>query len=266
MKPFIILLLLIFTCRSGFAQEHFYAYKEDWSSTTDLKEATYFMNVVKEDTSYVCRYYSVTGPMIKLESYSDEALTIPLGRFAWYNEKGRLDSTGFILGNGRKDRTWLYFTHPDSSNATVIESYDNGKFLWREDVLNKRTVYKDGSVVSFDDREKKDAAKSFVSIQVEARFPNGIPGWRKYLEKTLEIPARYIQIVNGNGKATVTVAFNVDTDGSIRDVFLYKSVEWSVDTEAQRVIKKGPKWQPATQDGKKVIFRQIQSITFSVQE
>jgi periplasmic protein TonB len=262
MKP-VIILLFVLTCSSVFAQEHFFAYKEDCSNTTDLKEAAYFMNVVKEDTSYVCRYYSISGPMIKLESYSDEALTTPGGRFAWYNEKGKLDSTGFILSNGRKDRTWLYFTHPDSSNATIIESFENGKFLWREDVLNKKTVYRDGRTVTYAEEEKSDTG---VTVQVEATFPNGVNGWRRYLEKTLEIPDRFIQIVKGNGKATVTVAFNVDTDGTIRDVFLYKSVEWSVDTEAQRVIKKGPKWQPATQDGKNVIFRQIQSITFRVTE
>jgi len=36
--------------------------------------------------------------------------------------------------------------------------------------------------------------------------------------------------------------------------------------EAVRVIKKGPKWQPAIQNGRNVIYRQKQNITFEVTE
>jgi protein TonB len=246
-----------------YSQDRFYAYKQDWSNTTDLKEAVYFMHVVKEDSSYVCRYYNFTGPMIKMESFRDPDLSIPQGRFAWYNAKGKLDSTGFIVENGRKDGTWLYFTQPDSPNATIIERFDNGKFQSRQEVLNKRTVYKDGRIVTYEQEEKADTG---LVVQVEAAFPGGMMGWKRYLEKSLNIPERFEQIVRGNGRATVVVAFKVDKTGSISDVYLHKSVEWSADTEAQRVIKKGPKWIPATQDGKNVPFRQRQSITIVVQE
>jgi periplasmic protein TonB len=36
--------------------------------------------------------------------------------------------------------------------------------------------------------------------------------------------------------------------------------------EAVRVIKKGPAWTPAVQNGRNVIYRQKQSITFQVSE
>ena len=244
------------------SQDRFYAYLEDWTNTADMKKARFFMHVVKEDTAYVCRYYNITGPMVKMEAYSDEALTNPKGRFAWYNGKGKMDSTGFVY-EGKKDGYWYYHTHPDSVNVTVMEKYEKGKFQWRNDYLNKRTVYSDGRVVPFDTTSGKDTSK-MVTVQLEASFPNGLVGWRKYLERNLKTPDRFMDVIN-NGRATVVVSFTVDTDGTISDVFLDKSVEWSVDMEAQRVIRNGPKWQPATQNGRKVKYRQRQSITFVVQ-
>lgn len=256
-------IILTLSISTVFSQEKFYAYLEDWSNTTNMKKARYFMHVVKEDTAYVCRYYNIYGPMIKMEAYSDEALTTPTGRFAWYNEKGKLDSTGFVF-EGKKDKYWHYFTHPDSSNATVMEKYEKGKFQWRQDYLNKRTIYSDGRIVPFDTSTVNDTSKSIITVQVEASFPKGLTGWRKYLERNLKTPDRFMDIIK-NGRATTVVSFTVDVDGTISDVHLDRSVEWSVDTEAQRVIKSGPKWEPATQNGRKVKYRQRQSITFVVQ-
>lgn len=264
MRAFLICLFLILYT-SCFAQDGlFYAYTADWSNTTDLKEAAYFKHVIKEDSSYVCRYYNLNGPLIRMESYSDKGLTRPVGRFAWYNEKGKIDSTGHVF-DGKKDGYWMYFTHPDSSNATVTEYYNLGKFEWRTDYLNKRTIYRDGSVIPFETKQS-DTTRPFVFAQKEASFPRGVAGWKKYLERNLKTPGRFTQIIKGNGRATVGVIFTVDKDGSISDVFLFKSAEWSVDTEAQRVIKNGPKWEPATQDGRVVKYRQRQSITFVVRE
>jgi hypothetical protein len=219
--------------------------------------------VVKEDSIYVCRYYNLYGPMIKMESYSDEALTIPMGRFVWYSDKGRLDSTGFVF-EGKKDGSWNYITHPDSTNMTMSENYDKGKFQWRIDRINKRTTYRDGRVVPFDTTTINDTSKGFITVQKEAVFPKGISAWKKYLEKNLRTPDRFETLAKGNARATIVIAFTVDTDGSISDVYLWNSVEWSVDKEAQRVIRNGPKWEPATQNGKKVPYRQKQSITFVV--
>src|SRR4051812_15713576 len=49
-----------------------YVFKEDWSSAKNFDEATYFMQVTKDnDTTFVCRYYNKFGPMVKQESYFD---------------------------------------------------------------------------------------------------------------------------------------------------------------------------------------------------
>lgn len=264
MKLFLSLILL-FIIEPAISQDRFYAYTEDWSNTTDLKKATFFMEVVKEnDSSYVCRYYNMYGPMIKLETYTDEALTRPVGRFIWFNEKGTVDSTGFVY-EGKKDRHWRYYTNPDSSSPAVTESYDRGKFLFRIDHLNKRTTNSAGVVLP-SELPGTDSVDSFVTTQKAAEFPNGIQGWRKYLERNFETPGRFRQSVRGHVKATVIIAFTVDVNGNISDVFPLKSVEWSLDTAVERLFRKGPRWIPAEQNGKKVSYFQRQAVTVLVDE
>jgi hypothetical protein len=90
-------LAIIYPLKAQKQNDAFYVFKKDWSGAKNLDEAAYFMQVLKEtDTTYVCRYYNKSGPMAKQESYLDEDLTIPNGRFCWYNINGDLDS----IGNG----------------------------------------------------------------------------------------------------------------------------------------------------------------------
>jgi antitoxin component YwqK of YwqJK toxin-antitoxin module len=129
----IFLLMLICCCGQAFAQsknETFYAYKSDWRPASSIDVCAYFMvEIKKSDTEYVCRYYNKTGPMIKQETYRNDSLTIPNGRFCWYNEQGKIDSCGWVT-NFKKDGRWEHF-YGDSSKPTFYEEYDNGKFIKR---------------------------------------------------------------------------------------------------------------------------------------
>ncbi len=67
-----------------------------------------------------------------------------------------------------------------------------------------------------------------------------------------------------NGIYTVVVSFLVDKNGKISEVEALNDPGYGSAEEAVRVIKKGPDWTPAVQDGKNVIYRQKQSISFMV--
>jgi len=109
----------------------------------------------------------------------------------------------------------------------------------------------------------EDYDKEFTSVQVEAQFPGGQDAWRKFLERNLnnQTPAD-----NGAppGNYTVTVSFLVSKDGSISEVQSLNDPGYGCAAEAVRVIKKGPAWKPAIQNGRNVIYRQKQNITFQV--
>lgn len=112
---------------------------------------------------------------------------------------------------------------------------------------------------------EEDYDKVFTVVQIPAEFPGGLPAWTKYLERNLN---RDVPNDNGAppGKYTVVVSFIVSKDGSISDVVAESDPGYGTKAEAIKVIQKGPKWKPAVQNGRNVIYRHKQSITFVVSE
>ena len=86
---------------------------------------------------------------------------------------------------------------------------------------------------------------------------------QSYLEDNLKVktpvkhhapPANY----------TVLLSFLVLKDGTVTEVEALQDPGYGCAEEAMRVLKKSPKWLPAVQNGKPVIYRQKQLITFVV--
>ncbi|MBN9298863.1 MAG: energy transducer TonB [Filimonas sp.] len=114
-------------------------------------------------------------------------------------------------------------------------------------------------------KKEEDYTTEFKTVQIQAKFPGGDAEWRKFLERNLNSST---PVDNGapSGKYTVIVSFLVDKDGNISEVKAENDPGYGTATEAVRVIKKGPKWIPAVQNGRNVIYRQKQGITFRVDE
>jgi len=113
--------------------------------------------------------------------------------------------------------------------------------------------------------QTEDYDKEFKTVQIEAKFPGGAGAWQKYLERNLN---SNVPVDNGAppGNYTVIVSFLVDKSGNISEVQPLNDPGYGTAAEAVRVIKKGPAWTPAVQNGRNVIYRQKQSITFQVSE
>jgi len=112
---------------------------------------------------------------------------------------------------------------------------------------------------------EEDYDKVFTVVQIAAEFPGGLAAWQKYLERNLN---RDLPADNGAppGKYTVTVSFIVDKTGVISDVKAENNPGYGTADEAVRVIRKGPNWKPAVQNGRNVIYRHKQNITFVLSE
>src|SRR5207247_2357815 len=109
-----------------------------------------------------------------------------------------------------------------------------------------------------------DTCKEFKTVQIEAQFPGGQQAWIKYLQRNLnaELGAKYLKPKKGETVTqTVIVSFLVDKEGKIFEVEAVNpnEIHKKLAAEAVRVIKEGPNWIPAVQNGKKVIYRQKQS-------
>ena len=126
-------------------------------------------------------------------------------------------------------------------------------------------VEKSTDVVKLKESNEDALTNDFVSVQIPAQFPDGIQGWTRYLERNLN---RDIPIENGAppSQYTVIVTFIEDKDGKVSDVKAENDPGYGTKEEAIRVIKKGPNWIPANQNGKLVVYRHKQAITFRVTE
>ena len=114
-----------------------------------------------------------------------------------------------------------------------------------------------------EEKKEDDENKIFDKVEIEAAFPGGDIGWRKYLTNTLNANA---PVDNGApaGRYTVYVQFIVDKEGNISDVRSLTNNGYGMEEEAVKVIKKGPKWTPAVQNGRQVKAYRKQPITFVV--
>jgi periplasmic protein TonB len=106
-------------------------------------------------------------------------------------------------------------------------------------------------------------SRIFQKVEKEAEFPGGLRAWRNYLEENLrsDVPIKKKAPL---GKYTVIVQFIVGLDGSISNIEATTSNGYGMEKEVIRVIKKGPKWTPAEQHGRKVKAYRRQPITFEV--
>gem|GEM_PF-1214889 len=103
----------------------------------------------------------------------------------------------------------------------------------------------------------------FTSVEIEAEFPGGSTAWVKYLQQNLNsnVPESHRAPV---GLYTANVDFIVEKDGTISNTSIEKDPGYGTGAEAIRVIKNGPKWLPAIQNGHIVRYRVKQKVNFVV--
>jgi periplasmic protein TonB len=120
-------------------------------------------------------------------------------------------------------------------------------------------------VVEAPPKKEEDEDKIFTKVENEAEFPGGDGAWRRYLEKNLNANT---PVDNGAPEGTyqVIVQFIVSKDGSISDVKALTDHGYGMEAEAIKIIKKGPAWKAALQNGRNVNAYRKQPITFVVQE
>ena len=102
----------------------------------------------------------------------------------------------------------------------------------------------------------------FTKVDKTAEFPGGAQGWSEYLQKNLKYPKKAIK---KNIQGIVRVQFLVDKAGNISEAQALNDPGGGLAEESVRIIANGPKWKPAEQNGKKVIYRHIQALTFKLE-
>jgi TonB-dependent SusC/RagA subfamily outer membrane receptor len=130
---------------------------------------------------------------------------------------------------------------------------------------NAQNEFPEVTVIGYKDKNTTKAVTTpvFTKVEKPAQFPGGNAGWIKYLERNLN---RDIPVMRGGpvGKYTVILSFLVEEDGSVSHVSALNDPGYGTVDEAIRVIEKGPRWIPAEQNGKKVMYLVKQTVSFAI--
>lgn len=106
------------------------------------------------------------------------------------------------------------------------------------------------------------ATKVFDVVEEMPSFPGGQGALMSYLASNIKYPV----VAQENGvQGRVIVSFVVERDGSISDVRIARSVDPSLDREAQRVVKSMPRWKPGKQNGSAVRVKYTVPVVFRLQ-
>lgn len=169
------------------------------------------------------------------------------------------------------------FTPPKIVKDEEVKPDEKIEEIKEEQVISTQTIESENTnqivQAPIDDQGSKvleapggdDENKIFNKVEVEAAFPGGEQAWVRYLRKNLD---PNVPIDNGAPEGTyqVIIRFIVSKEGTISDVQSETGHGYGMEQEAMKIIKKGPKWTPALQNGRNVNAYRRQPITFVVQE
>ena len=100
---------------------------------------------------------------------------------------------------------------------------------------------------------------AFDVVEEMPQFPGGMQALMEFLSKTIRYPKEAFE---ANKQGRVIANFVIETDGSISEAKVVKSVDPSLDEEAIRVISAMPNWTPGKQSGKAVRVKYTVPINF----
>ena len=94
-----------------------------------------------------------------------------------------------------------------------------------------------------------------INAQTEASYPGGQEAMVAFIDANIHYPQAAIDnLIEG----TVVVAFNVETDGKLKDIKVVRPLDPDLETEAVRVVTLMPVWIPATDATGKAILQHVE--------
>lgn len=227
-------------------------------------------------------YTLADNKLISIEHYTDSSLNTEDGLFAAFSNNKLLSQGNYVMG--KKEGIWMrwdslglksdscVFKNSDQLSGAVFY-YNAKKHLYKMTVRDFTTnqisdvyyddepiVYKTDSVIHDNDEDKV-----FTKVEIEASFPGGEAAWRGFISSTIR---NNIDAITDDRRSigTCRVRFIVDKDGSISDVRAVNMVGSKLATIMIEVIKHGPKWRPALQNGIPVKAFREQPVAFKFQD
>lgn len=137
----------------------------------------------------------------------------------------------------------------------------NGKEItfWENGNRKRESNYRNGRLLNGKCWDRDGNEVQYFPHETEAEYPGGENAMIFFLSSNLKYPP---QARNRREQGIVFVTFVIDEGGKVVNPEILKGVSTDLDREAIRVVKRMPKWTPATKDGQNVRSRLNMPIKF----
>ncbi len=240
-----LLLPLLLTCSIGaFAQtDTVYRYFDKAWKPVAKDSAFFFAKITHTNGGWHRQDFWVSNNIMQMDGwYEDEATKTEHGSLIFYTETGiARDSNNYVHGK----HVSKYVFYPNHTLKCFGIFGENWQVVQQ---------------AGYDESGKEIPGYIF---QQEARYPGGLEAWQQFLVKGLN-SKQPKAFKDGRISGKVTITFLVDKAGNVVEATVETSSGHAeLDQHALAIIQKSPKWIPAIQYNKPVVYRQRQSLTYS---
>ena len=167
------------------------------------------------------------------------------------------ENTSVIIDGKKSTREDLEKIEPGNIESITILKDDSSAMKYG---MPPRDVIKVKSKKNLSGVSLKDTVpdKIFTKVEVEASFPGGLQAWIKYISKAIRDS---IDKFTNRDYGTCVIRFIVNVDGNISEVIATTMKGSELAKVSVDAIKNGPKWIPASQNGKPVAAYRLQPVT-----
>lgn len=194
------------------------------------------------DRSFLSKEINESG-LIKVENN---------GKYGWKNEKGDIViPIQYEMATDIGDGLAMDF----DEGLAMVKLNDVVGFV---DKYGNSTFNPPTTINTLQNTEKK----TFDVTETLPSFKGGQEALNRWISENMQYPQ---DAYNDGIQGRVKVSVEINSDGSIGDVSIVKSVHPSLDKEAIRLFKSMPKWNPGTQNGNPVSAKMEFPLTFRLE-
>lgn len=195
---------------------------------------------------------------------ADSATSMPLDK-AYFDFQNKINinyAKALFLVDGKiMDKSEVSMIHPSKIKSFEVINAKTALEIFGED--GKNGVVK---VTLFNANVPAHrVGMSLKEIIIEPKFKGGATAWAKFLQDNLN---RNLPIDKGAppGKYTAILSFMVDAKGKLSNIKAENNPGYGIAKESVRVMKLSPNWIPASKQGKPIVYKHKQTITFMITE
>jgi len=292
-KFFLLCLIVLFTCLSSFSQSKYVYYFDVTLNTTEKSKSVFTgLGSIENNLLKLQVLYNLTKQTVMLAHYTDSSLAVSQGLYQSYFINGVKESEG-NYENNKEDGLWKkwdstghlidssIYDHGKKISSATFTYYKTGSFSYHFDdfkndkmqtvsyndsgkIISEALFIGKSGIVKYYNKEGIKIDSVFTRDEIEASFPGGDEGWRRYVKKAIE--ANIDELFQAGESGTCRVRFIVSKDGTVSDVVALTMKGSKLAEVAENAIRKGPKWTPAEQNGRHVNAYREQPVTFTIQD